>query len=262
MAHLNEHFKIQDNALNKEFFVASFEKDELENAYYVLEQNGQKLLFMALEFLPRDEVVRWANEIIKRHPDHRVFLTVHEYISEKSRLLRDDGLAIPEEAEYLRRLGEAGHINCGVDIKRKLIDPNPNVEFLVCGHYGCQVANAVGQVVFDKQEIATAHRSDPRDSDLGYGDIQCLNPERGKIKTLNADRLAREGMVFTNAHSGSSVCTPTRYGLLTGRYAGPTRLQKGVVQGFGEPLIAADRLTVGKFLQQHGYHSSTRFSIK
>ena len=48
--------------------------------------------------------------------------------------------------------------------------------------------------------------------DLGYGDVQCLNPENGKIPTPHVDRLASEGMIFTDAHSGSSVCTPTRYG--------------------------------------------------
>lgn len=53
--------------------------------------------------------------------------------------------------------------------------------------------------------------------DLGYGDVQCLNPERGKIPTPGVDAFVREGMIFTDAHSGSSVCTPTRYGLLTGR---------------------------------------------
>ena len=53
--------------------------------------------------------------------------------------------------------------------------------------------------------------------DLGYGDVQCLNPENGKIKTPHLDRLAGQGMIFTDAHSGSAVCTPTRYGLLTGR---------------------------------------------
>jgi arylsulfatase A len=55
--------------------------------------------------------------------------------------------------------------------------------------------------------------------DLGYGDVQCLNPQRGKIATPHLDKLASQGMTFTDAHSGSSVCTPTRYGLLTGRYA-------------------------------------------
>ena len=54
--------------------------------------------------------------------------------------------------------------------------------------------------------------------DMGYGDVQCLNTERGKILTPHMDKLAIEGMVFTDAHTSSSVCTPSRYSLLTGRY--------------------------------------------
>ena len=92
--------------------------------------------------------------------------------------------------------------------------------------------------------------------DLGYGDVQCLNPLRGKIKTPHLDRLAAHGMAFTDAHSGSSVCTPTRYGLLTGRYAWRTRLQSGVLDGYVEPLIAAERLTVPGLLKQNGYHTA------
>ena len=92
--------------------------------------------------------------------------------------------------------------------------------------------------------------------DLGYGDVQCLNPQRGKIKTPSLDRLAAQGMTFTDAHSGSSVCTPTRYGVLTGRYAWRTRLQAGVLGGYVEPLIAADRLTVAGLLKEHGYHTA------
>jgi len=92
--------------------------------------------------------------------------------------------------------------------------------------------------------------------DLGYGDIQCLNPKNGKIPTPHADKLASEGMIFTDAHSGSSVCTPTRYGLLTGRYSWRTKLQSGVVQGFAPCLIAKDRPTVASFLKQQGYHTA------
>lgn len=92
--------------------------------------------------------------------------------------------------------------------------------------------------------------------DLGYGDIQCLNPERGKIPTPGVDRLASEGMIFTDAHSGSAVCTPTRYGLLTGRYSWRTRLQRGVVQGFKPCLIAPNRPTVASFLKEQGYHTA------
>ena len=90
--------------------------------------------------------------------------------------------------------------------------------------------------------------------DQGYGDVQALNPVRGKIKTPHIDRLAAQGMTFTDAHSGSSVCTPTRYGLLTGRYAWRTRLQSSVLSGTDDPpLIAEGRLTVPAFLRQHGY---------
>lgn len=91
--------------------------------------------------------------------------------------------------------------------------------------------------------------------DLGYGDVQCLNTERGKVPTPASDRLAREGMIFTDAHSSSSVCTPTRYGLLTGRYNWRTRLQSGVVQGFAPCLIAPGRPTLASFLRDQGYHT-------
>ncbi|TWU35036.1 sulfatase family protein [Novipirellula artificiosorum] len=89
--------------------------------------------------------------------------------------------------------------------------------------------------------------------DLGYGDVHCFNPTRCKIATPNIDRLAEQGMMFTDAHTSSSVCTPTRYGILTGRYNWRTQLQKGVLHGFDAPLIAEDRLTVAGYLKQHGY---------
>lgn len=92
--------------------------------------------------------------------------------------------------------------------------------------------------------------------DLGYGDIHCLAPETSKIPTPNADRLATQGMIFTDAHSGSSVCTPTRYGIMTGRYSWRTRLQKGVVTGFAPSLIAKERPTVASFLKGQGYHTA------
>jgi arylsulfatase A len=89
--------------------------------------------------------------------------------------------------------------------------------------------------------------------DLGYGDLHCLNPKRGKIATPHSDKLAQEGMIFTEAHSSSSVCTPSRYSILTGRYAWRTRLQFHVLGGTGAPLIDANRLTVPALLKQHGY---------
>ena len=88
--------------------------------------------------------------------------------------------------------------------------------------------------------------------DLGYGDVKCLNKD-GKIATPNVDRLAAGGMTFTDAHSGSSVCTPTRYGIMTGRYAWRTRLQSGVLGGYSPRLIASGRLTVASLLKQQSY---------
>ena len=92
--------------------------------------------------------------------------------------------------------------------------------------------------------------------DLGYGDVSCQNPDDGdspKVPTPHFDRVAREGMRFSDAHSGSAVCTPTRYGLLTGRYAWRTRLQRGVLWGYDRPLIDDRRLTLPELLKQHGY---------
>ncbi len=92
--------------------------------------------------------------------------------------------------------------------------------------------------------------------DLGYGDVQCNNPERGKIPTPNIDRLAAQGMRFTDGHSSSGVCSPSRYALLTGRYHWRTRLQSGIVGYLEGPLIAPDRLTIASMLKQHGYHTA------
>ncbi len=91
--------------------------------------------------------------------------------------------------------------------------------------------------------------------DLGYGDVGCYNPQ-SKIPTPNLDRLASEGLRFTDAHSPSSVCSPTRYAILTGRYAWRTRLQRNVLGPWEKPLIAEDRLTVASLLKQNGYSTA------
>lgn len=92
--------------------------------------------------------------------------------------------------------------------------------------------------------------------DLGFGDMACDDPQYSKIPTPNMDRLAREGMRFTQAHSSSAVCSPTRYGLLTGRYNWRSHLQQGVLRPFDPPLIASDRLTIAGMLKQQGYHTA------
>ena len=92
--------------------------------------------------------------------------------------------------------------------------------------------------------------------DLGYGDVRCYNPQRGKIPTPHIDRLATQGMRFIDAHSSSGVCSPSRCTLLTGRYHWRTRLQAGIVNAFGAPLIAPDRLTIAGLAKQHGYRTA------
>lgn len=91
--------------------------------------------------------------------------------------------------------------------------------------------------------------------DLGYGDLRCLNPD-GRIPTPNFDRLAAAGMIFTDAHSGSAVCSPTRYGLITGRYSWRSRLQQGVLGGLSPRLIEPGRMTVASLLKSRDYHTA------
>jgi len=91
--------------------------------------------------------------------------------------------------------------------------------------------------------------------DLGYGDVSCYN-ENSKIQTPYIDKLASEGVKFTDAHTSSAVCTPTRYGILTGRYNWRTTLKKGVLNGYSKALIPNDRKTIAGFLSENGYNTA------
>lgn len=91
--------------------------------------------------------------------------------------------------------------------------------------------------------------------DLGYGDVKCYYP-KAKVKTPNIDQMAADGIRFTDAHSPSSVCTPTRYGLLTGRYAWRSALKKGVLEPWDRPLIEENRMTLPQMLQGKGYSTA------
>ena len=91
--------------------------------------------------------------------------------------------------------------------------------------------------------------------DLGYGDLSILN-EAGKIKTPHLDKLAESGAVFNDAHSSSAVSTPTRYGVLTGRYNWRSTLKQGVLHWYDKPLIPAERTTMASMLQDQGYHTA------
>ncbi len=91
--------------------------------------------------------------------------------------------------------------------------------------------------------------------DLGLGDISPTNPNC-KIRTPRLQRMANEGVTFHDAHTPSSVCTPTRYGLLTGRYNWRSRLARGVLNGRSDHLIPADRPTLGHLMRKAGYHTA------
>ncbi|HEY2016806.1 MAG TPA: sulfatase-like hydrolase/transferase [Bryobacteraceae bacterium] len=91
--------------------------------------------------------------------------------------------------------------------------------------------------------------------DLGWGDLDCYNPDSA-IPTPYANRFAKEAVRFTDMHSPSSVCTPTRYGILTGRYCWRSRLKEGVLQGYSPSLIEPGRLTVPAMLKQRGYNTA------
>ena len=91
--------------------------------------------------------------------------------------------------------------------------------------------------------------------DLGWGDVRTMNPN-SSIPTPNIDSIGASGMRFSDAHSPSSVCTPTRYGLLTGRYGWRTPLTAGTLRGYSPPLIEPDRPTLGTLLQARGYRTA------
>ncbi|MDF7799078.1 arylsulfatase [Pontiellaceae bacterium B1224] len=92
--------------------------------------------------------------------------------------------------------------------------------------------------------------------DMGYGEIQRFHPEASKVPTPHLNQLCDEGMMFTDAHTSASVCTPSRYALLTGRYNWRSRHQSGVSKG-GQPcLIAPDRMTLASLFKEQGYRTS------
>ncbi len=90
---------------------------------------------------------------------------------------------------------------------------------------------------------------------MGYGDLSCFNAS-SKIRTDHLDRMAGEGMIFEDAHATSAVCTPSRYGILTGRYNWRSRLKLSVLSGWDSHLIEPDRMTVAALLKKHGYHTA------
>jgi arylsulfatase A-like enzyme len=91
--------------------------------------------------------------------------------------------------------------------------------------------------------------------DMGIGDLSCYNPD-SKLKTENIDRLAESGLICTDAHASSALCTPSRYGLMTGRYNWRSRLKARVLGGHSSHLIENGRLTLGSFFKREGYSTA------
>ncbi len=112
---------------------------------------------------------------------------------------------------------------------------------------GCDLTAATPNIVFILAD------------DLGYGDVQCNNP-KSLIPTPNIDKLASQGRRFTEAHTPASVCSPTRYGLLTGRYAWRTAMKEGVLYDYDPALIKKGRTTVALLLKESGYHTPSSAS--
>lgn len=90
--------------------------------------------------------------------------------------------------------------------------------------------------------------------DLGYGDLSCNGAT--KIDTPVIDSLASSGMRFTNAYASSSLCSPSRYSIMTGRYSWRTRLQYAVLTNYAKPLIEPERVTLASLLKRNGYHTA------
>jgi arylsulfatase A-like enzyme len=91
--------------------------------------------------------------------------------------------------------------------------------------------------------------------DMGYDSVSAFNDQLGGLSTPELDKMVSQGVYFSDAHSGSSVCTPTRYGLLTGRYCWRSRLKTEVLWTYGQPLIEADQLTLPELLKTAGYQT-------
>ena len=121
---------------------------------------------------------------------------------------------------------------------------------VICGTIGCENMEKESEKLMKTPNIVYILADD-----LGYGDISAFNAE-GKIRTPNIDGLAKEGMKFTDAHTSSAVCTPTRYGLLTGRYNWRSPIKNGVLTGKSKALIPNSRTTVASFLNNNGYKTA------
>ena len=115
--------------------------------------------------------------------------------------------------------------------------------------YNCNMKTSVDEVT-EQPNIILIYADD-----LGYGDVSCYNPQ-SKIQTPNIDELAAEGMLFVDAHSGASFCTPSRYSILTGNYCWRSHSTAELQGGFDEPIIKKGEMTIGNLFQNNGYKTA------
>lgn len=133
-------------------------------------------------------------------------------------------------------------------------DPSPIPQLrcltVICGLLLCGITSARKPAVAEARPNIVVILAD----DMGSGDVQALN-KSSAIPTPNLNKLAADGMTFTDAHSPSAVCTPTRYGLLTGRYCWRSSLKRGVLGGYSKPLLEEGRSTIATMLKKQGYNT-------
>lgn len=125
-----------------------------------------------------------------------------------------------------------------------------SITVLLCGALFTLISCSSKTVKLENPNIVIIYTDDQ-----GYGDVSALNPE-AKFRTPNMDKIANEGLIFTDGHSSDAVCTPSRYSLLTGRYSWRTSLKKGVIGADGPCLIEKDRMTIASILQSKGYNTA------
>lgn len=211
---------------------------QLENIILRLKSTGATLVLATTTPVPAGRV-----------RPHREEQDVEDYNLIAVELARNHGVRINDLHEFA--LGRLPAIQRPV-----------NVHFTDDGsrQLGDEVAGAVRLALRSRGTAASRKKSPPNvvfilADDLGWGDLGCYNPA-SKVPTPRLDRLASEGLRALDAHSPSAVCTPTRYGILTGRYAWRTRLRQGVLWGYSRPLIEPGRMTVASLLQQNGYRTA------
>lgn len=142
-------------------------------------------------------------------------------------------------------------IRPSVRSKRLGLRPTPTAALVVCLFASLAGQRASGRGPIDSPPHILIILAD----DVGFGDVSCFNPE-AKVPTPHLDRLAGQGMRFTDAHSAATVCTPTRYSLLTGQMCFRTGYAS-VFTGAGGPcLIPPERLTIAEMLKQAGYRTA------